>query len=287
MIAILISAYNGAEYISEQIDSLLAQTYQDFIVNIRVDGSTDGTSEIVDDYVKRYSEKIKRVDVGGENLGCGQSFMWLLEHSQADYYMYCDQDDVWLPTKIEETLAKMKEHDDTGHGNLPCVVFTDAIIVDARMNTLFDSLWESNHRNPEDAKDIYRYAVYRQAALGCTMMFNNEARKAALLVKQFPDRKQGQHDRLIVFLCAKLGEVDYVNKPLIRYRQHGKNVSSYMSRSLSRTAIIKALCSSPGKHYESLKCRFGRLKYLPFKVSWVKLVLTMCGKWINTSGWKS
>ena len=146
MIAILISAYNGAEYISEQIDSLLAQTYQDFIVNIRVDGSTDGTSEIVDDYVQRYPEKIKRVDVGGENIGCGQSFMWLLEHSQADYYMYCDQDDVWLPTKIEETLAKMKEHDDTGHGNLPCVVFTDAIIVDARMITLFDSLWESNHR---------------------------------------------------------------------------------------------------------------------------------------------
>ncbi len=285
MIAILMSAYNGADYIREQIESLLAQSCQDFVVYIRVDGSADGTSEIVDEYASKYPDKIKHVDVDGENLGCGQSFMWLLEHAEANFYMYCDQDDVWLPTKVEETLAKMKEHDVSGHQDVPCVVFTDAVIVDAQMNTLFDSLWKSNHRNPKDAQDVYRYAIYRQAALGCTMMFNNEARRLALKSKQFPDRKQGQHDRLIVLLCAKLGEVDYVNKSLIKYRQHDKNVSSYMKKTLNRKTVIKALCTSPKKCIENFKCRFGRMKYLPFNVSYLKLFLTMCEKWINTSSW--
>lgn len=288
MIAILMSAYNGAEYIGEQIDSLLAQTCQDFVAYIRVDGSTDGTTEIVDRYVDKYPEKIKHVDINGENLGCGQSFMWLLEHAEADYYMYCDQDDVWLPTKIEDTLKKMKEHDKTGHKEVPCVVFTDAIVVDAQMNVLFDSLWKSNHRNPEDAKDVYRYAVYRQAALGCTIMFNNEARRNALKVRQFPDRKQGQHDRLIVLLCAKLGEVDYLEKQLIKYRQHERNVTSYMTKSQTTlTEVFLKSILSPRKRYESMKCRFSRLKMLPFPISYNKLFFTMCKKWITPSKWNS
>lgn len=284
MIAIIMSAYNGAKYIREQIDSLLAQTCQDFVVYIRVDGSTDGTTEIVDEYVSKYPGKIKHVDIEGKNLGCGQSFMWLLEHSQADYYMYCDQDDVWLPTKVEETLAKMKEHDATGHKDVPCVVFTDAEVVDSEMNTLFDSLWKSNHRHPEDARDVYRYAVYRQAALGCTMMFNNETRRLALEAKTFPDRT-GQHDRLLVYLCAKLGVVDYLSKPLIKYRQHGANVTSYLGKIQTRKSILKLILQSPIKRIEALELRYGRLKLLPFPISYFKIFITICKKWSRPQKW--
>lgn len=284
MIAILMSAYNGADYIREQIDSLLAQSYQDFAVYIRVDGSTDGTTEIVDEYAGKYPDKIKHVDVGGENLGCGQSFMWLLEHTEADYYMYCDQDDVWLPTKVEETLAKMKEHDETGHKDVPCVVFTDAIVVDSKMNTMFDSLWKSNHRNPEDAKDVYRYAVYRQAALGCTMLFNNETRRLALSVPRFPDRT-GQHDRLLVYLCARLGVVDYITKPLIRYRQHSANVTSYLNRIQTRKSIFKIMILTPRTRIRNMKIRYGRMRYLPFPVYFTKIFYTICSKWLFPNRW--
>ena len=284
MIAILMSAYNGATYIREQIDSLLLQTYKDFEVHIRVDGSTDGTTEIVKEYAGKYPEKIKHVDIGGDNLGCGQSFMWLLEHTEADYYMYCDQDDVWLPTKVEETLAKMKEHDPTGHKDVPCVVFTDAEVVDSEMNTMFDSLWKSNHRHPEDAKDVYRYAVYRQAALGCTMMFNNETRRLAIRVKMFPDR-WGQHDRLLIYLCAKLGEVDYLSKPLIKYRQHNANVTSYLKKVQTRKTIIKRSLLAPGERIKAQKIKFARLKLLPFPVSYFKIFVTLCQKWFRPKKW--
>ena len=286
MIAILMSAYNGAKYIREQIDSLLAQSYQDFAVYIRVDGSSDGTAEIVDEYASKYPDKIKHVDVGGKNLGCGQSFMWLLEHTEADYYMYCDQDDVWLPTKVEETLAKIKEHDETGHRDVPCVVFTDAIIVDGEMNVMYDSLWKSNHRNPEDAKDVYRYAVYRQAALGCTMLFNNETRRLALSISRFPDRT-GQHDRLLVFLCARLGVVDYLTKPLIKYRQHNANVTSYLNRIQTRKSILKIIILTPRTRIRNLKIRYGRMRYLPFRVYFTKIFFMICTKWLFPSKWNN
>lgn len=278
------SAYNGANYIREQIDSLLNQTYKDFEVHIRVDGSADGTTEIVDEYANRFPDIIKHVDINGDNLGCGQSFMWLLEHTEADYYMYCDQDDVWLPTKVEETLSKMKEHDATGHREVPCVVFTDAEVVDSELNTMFESLWKSNHRHPEDAKDVYRYAVYRQAALGCTMMFNNETRRQAMRVKTFPDR-DGQHDRLLIYLCAKLGEVDYLSKPLIKYRQHGANVTSYLGKVQTRKTIVIRTLLTPRERIKVQKIKFARLKLLPFPVSYFKIFITQCGKWLRPKKW--
>lgn len=77
MIAILLSAYNGADYIGKQIDSLLSQTYQDFTIYIRDDGSNDGTIGIIDSFVNKFPDKVKHVDRNGDNLGVGQSFMWL------------------------------------------------------------------------------------------------------------------------------------------------------------------------------------------------------------------
>lgn len=285
MIAILLSAYNGAKYVSEQIDSLMIQTCQNFKLYIRVDGSADGTSEIVDDYARRFPNKIFRVDRDGNNLGCGQSFMWLLEHTEADYYMYCDQDDIWLPTKIEETLHKMQELDTTGHEKTASVVFTDAIITDENMNVTADSLWKSNHRNPEDARDVYRYAVYRQAALGCTMMFNNEARRLALTGKAYP-AERGLHDRLVVFVCAKYGKVGYVSKPLIKYRQHSKNVTSFQKiTNEGQGTVARKVLKNPLRVFNVFEIKFGCMNNLPFHISKSRLFFMLCWKWIMPNRW--
>ncbi len=278
MIAVLLSAYNGEKYIAEQIESLLAQTYEDFRVFIRDDNSTDKTRSIINNYKSKFPEKIELVDINGKNLGCGQSFMMLLKIVKADYYMYCDQDDVWLPTKIEETLSKIKEIDETGHGSTPCVAFTDAIVVDSNLNVLYDSLWNSNNRNPEDTKDVYRYEVYRQAALGCTMMFNNKAREICLQAIDYPD-KSGHHDRLVIFICAHYGAITYLKKQLIKYRQHGTNVTSYTNRIYNRKKVLGSM-KSPFYTQKRLYNRFKQLKKLPFHVSLIKLYITMLKKWI-------
>ena len=142
------SAYNGANYIRTQIDSLLSQTYKDFEVYIRVDGSADGTTEIVDEYANRFPDKIKHVDINGENLGCGQSFMWLLEHTEADYYMYCDQDDVWLKQKVELSFEQMKRQETACQGK-PVIVYTDLYVTDAALNITNGSFWQEICLHPE------------------------------------------------------------------------------------------------------------------------------------------
>ena len=149
MIAILMSTYNGERYLREQIDSLLSQTNKDWILYIRDDGSTDGTVLIVKEYEREYPYKIVLLEDGLGNLGSGCSFMQLLSSVNSDYYMFCDQDDVWLSDKIEKTYLKLRtmESEDIGKS---VVVFTDLYIVDKSLNIISNSLWEKCHRNPQN-----------------------------------------------------------------------------------------------------------------------------------------
>ena len=102
MIAILMSTYNGERYLREQIDSLLNQTYKDWKLYIRDDGSTDETISIIESYVNDYPDLIVLLKDDLGNLGSARSFMRILSVVDADYYMFCDQDDVWLPNKVKD-----------------------------------------------------------------------------------------------------------------------------------------------------------------------------------------
>ena len=100
MIDILMSTYNGGRFVEQQIDSIIAQTFTDWRLLIRDDGSSDGTAEIVSRYADLHRERICLIESNGENLGACQSFARLLEGADADYMMFSDQDDVWLPDKL-------------------------------------------------------------------------------------------------------------------------------------------------------------------------------------------
>ena len=106
-IIILLSTYNGVKYLKNQIDSLMSQSYDDFRIIARDDGSSDESSQILKSY-----DMIEIVD-SQQNLGAKGSFAELLEyavkHTEGEFFMFCDQDDVWKNDKIEKTLAKMQE----------------------------------------------------------------------------------------------------------------------------------------------------------------------------------
>ncbi len=101
---VLISTYNGAKYIQEQIDSILKQTYSNIKIYVRDDGSSDETLAIL----KKNQEELGRerfVVIAGGNLGFGKSFMQILEIAEdGDYWAFCDQDDVWLEHKIADAV---------------------------------------------------------------------------------------------------------------------------------------------------------------------------------------
>ncbi len=110
MVNILVSTYNGSNYIRKQLDSIINQTYTDYKVYIRDDGSTDNTREIIEQTIRDYDRQEKFVFIKGENVGFCESFFELLRNStDGDYWAFCDQDDYWKPEKIQWAITMMED----------------------------------------------------------------------------------------------------------------------------------------------------------------------------------
>ena len=105
-------------YLEEQVGSIIAQTYTDWKLYIRDDASTDDTGALI----KRLADTDPRIIAmpSSGNLGAKESFMWMLRNVEAEYYMFCDHDDVWLPKKVELTLKRMQEAE-TEHSDRPVI----------------------------------------------------------------------------------------------------------------------------------------------------------------------
>ena len=141
MIAILLCIYNGERYLDEQIDSLLAQTYRDFKIFVHDDGSTDKSIDIVKSYEHSHHSMIEIINDPCKHRGAGASFMWMMQHVESDYYMFCDQDDKWLPNKVKDTFARMQEIEHQ-HPDAPVLIHTDLSVCDGKLNVIHPSFWQ-------------------------------------------------------------------------------------------------------------------------------------------------
>jgi len=216
-IAILLSTYNGADYIEDQINSIIYQTNSNWILYIRDDGSTDKTIEIIQKYQKLYSNIILlKSDL--INLGAKDSFLWLLKNIESDYFMFCDQDDVWLPNKIDFSFSELLKIE-SNLTHIPALVYTDLVVVNENLEIISKSMWDYSRSirimMPE------KYLFVTPLVTGCTMIFNNQAKQSALnFIKNAI-----MHDALValaVLICN--GRIKAIHKQTIYYRQHKKNV---------------------------------------------------------------
>ncbi len=211
-VAILLSTYNGAEYLNEQIESIEQQTYVNWQLYIRDDGSKDQTTKIIQQYQQRDS-RIHFLNKGHiENVGVKRSFMNLLANTQADYYMFCDQDDVWLTEKVAWTLTEMQQNERSA---VPCLVHTDLMVVD-------QDLKAQRVMFGRDFQDAFRDVLYSNSVTGCTIMLN-EALRQILLQQSFDWQRIVMHDWWFALVAAAFGDIYYLAKPTILYRQHGDN----------------------------------------------------------------
>ena len=129
-VAIIMSTYNGEKYIQEQLDSLINQTYKNIEIYIRDDGSKDNTINIIKDYISK-NDNISLVE--GENIGFINSFFELLNMcDDADYYAYCDQDDVWMDDKISRAVSFLSNTDK----DKPALYFSNSDYCDSNLNFL-------------------------------------------------------------------------------------------------------------------------------------------------------
>lgn len=218
-IAILLATYNGEKYLNYLITSILNQTYQDFCIYIHDDGSTDKTIKIILKYQETYPEKIFYYDESPKHLGAKDSFFWLLEKTEASYYMFCDQDDFWLPFKIEYTLKKIQEIENK-YINTPICIHTDLATTDSNFFITNKSLWKISKVKVKILEKKNFIQVF-PCATGCTMLFNNLAKiKAMPFPKNVP-----MHDWWISLITVmNKGIIDHINKSTILYCQHDNNV---------------------------------------------------------------
>lgn len=218
-IAILLGVYNGGKYLAEQLDSLLAQTNDDWTIYIRDDGSSDNSVDLISNYHNKYQDLISVINDDRGNLKSRDNFFQLLNSVDSEYYMFCDQDDVWLPEKIQLTFDKMK-FNEIHNASKPIVIFTDLKIVDNSLNLISTSFWRHSKINPEILKD-FKFLSVCNAVTGCTMMINKEAYNNSLPV--LPESLM--HDCWISLkTIANNGIIDFVKEPTILYRQHDNNV---------------------------------------------------------------
>ena len=270
MIAILMSTYNGEKYLREQIDSFFAQTYKDWRLFVRDDGSKDDTLSILQEYATKNPEKVSIVRDVKENLGAGKSFMHLLEKAEADYYMFSDQDDVWMDDKIKRTLKKLQSIEGQYGKDTPIGVFTDLSVVDSELNVLMPSLWKGDNRHPEYIRNFYKQWTNRHATYGCTQMINRAAKNIVLPYRQL-EGVQGAHDNWVEYLLIKNGKYDYLDEPTILYRQHGTNVvGANFGHTIKEETQDMVL--HLGSLLKKLKKDYNRTKQMPFHVSFTKVL---------------
>ncbi|MBN2896222.1 MAG: glycosyltransferase family 2 protein [Campylobacterales bacterium] len=215
-IAVLLSTYNGASHLQELLGSLEQQTYRTFHLIIRDDGSNDPTTSMLETFVAQTSLHVTLLP-HTPNCGVRQSFATLLryglEYTQADLFMFCDQDDVWNATKIERILAAAKSTPQL----TPLLVHTDLSVVDERLQVIDVSFWHFEHINP-DQKSLNRLLMHNTVT-GCTMMIN---RTLAELAMPIPDECI-MHDWWIALVASAFGTIVPLKESTMFYRQHGLN----------------------------------------------------------------
>ncbi len=245
IIDILLATFNGERYIAEQINSILNQTYANWRLIIRDDGSKDRTVSIINDFKIRYPDKIIMIKDDRGNLGACRNFATLLERAEADYIMFCDQDDIWLPRKIETTYRKMSEMVKRYTDRLPLLVYTDMKVVDKDLKVVADSYWKYQAFNPKSGKVLNRLLV-SNVIIGCTVMLNKALRDLSI-----PFSNDAlMHDWWAGLVSVAFGKNDYLEEATVLYRQHGSNVVG-ATRKMNFRSIINKI-KDMNKHREFL-----------------------------------
>lgn len=266
-IAILLATYNGARYLPELLNSLRSQSVNDWRLYVRDDGSSDTTPDILRQCAE-HDTRVKVMAYDGRKRGALGNFMQLLEECDADYYFFCDQDDVWFHDKIACTLQCMKQAE-AAHPHKPVIVHTDLTVTDSKLHVVADSFWTMSRIAPPLLHDYKRLAGHFLTT-GCAMSINAEAKAVA-----FPYDGALMHDSWITARVLKSGGwVAEVNRPTLYYRQHEHNAigahDTQRNYLLRRISHLHEVLRDNIKNYRMLRAagRISWLTYIRYKVAY-------------------
>lgn len=209
---IVLSTYNGARFLAEQLESIQKQTFTDWQLLIRDDGSTDITPQIIAEFVKADPRIHFINEHDRQNFGVIKNFFTLVKYEKADYYFFSDQDDVWLPDKMATMLDEVIHNDKSQ----PLMIYMDLSVVDQDLNVTHPSMIrsQSHHANTTLLAELTENTV-----TGGVAMINH-----ALAEKWEDTDDVIMHDWYLALLATATGKLVYIDKPGELYRQHDNNV---------------------------------------------------------------
>lgn len=236
---ILLATYNGEKYLSEQIESIRAQTYSNWRLLISDDCSTDGTLSLLQSYVRADSRV--RIVSSGKRFGNAKSnFSNLLKFATSEIVLFSDQDDYWHEDKVEKTVTALMQLEHLYGKQTPLLVSSDLRVTDKNRNVIASSFLDYENF-PHDHGPLARVLVQNNA-WGCSVGINQALAKIAVEIGDAS--REIMHDWFLLLLAKSLGHSELIDEPLLDYRQHGDNVAGTHSFSPLRIVAKFNLANS-------------------------------------------
>ncbi|WP_339898742.1 glycosyltransferase family 2 protein [uncultured Gilvimarinus sp.] len=238
-VAILMATYDGQEFLSEQLTSLQNQTHQQWDLWVSDDGSSDNTLDILKAFQAEYSDTALNI-TSGPQQGFASNFLSLIcnQRIQADYFAFCDQDDIWEPKKLERALAKLA---DVPEGTPALYCSRTALICEKGTLIGASPLFQ---REP-----CFANALVQSIAGGNTIVINKAARE---LLSQVGMVDIVSHDWwAYLMVSGSGGKIIYDDYASVRYRQHAQNLVGGSVSAAARIRRIHMLLRGRFKHWNN------------------------------------
>lgn len=227
MISIALATYNGEKFISQQLDSILQQTFSNFEVICVDDNSIDSTYNILE----KYSKADKRIKCfkNKKQLGFKKNFERAISLCTGEFVAFCDQDDVWTENHLQILLDNIKDND---------IVVANAMMVDGDLNSLNYTMRECLGIVSvlNDSEYLNRHTLYRNVFQGAASMVTESVAKKMIPI---PDEVR-YHDYWAAAIAACYKGCAYTDDIVLYYRQHGANVTTNKHYTL-KNGLINSL----------------------------------------------
>ena len=214
MISIALATYNGSKYLREQLDSILAQSMDDFEVVACDDCSTDETPQILQEYASRDSRF--KVYQKAKNLGFKKNFEHILSLCKGEFIAFCDQDDIWEPNHLEILYKNIGDNYCIGANSL--IINENGI---SQNKTLLE-YWPI-HVMPQNGKELFQHELYSNVIQGTASLIRASLIKQALPIPE--DIKY--HDYWFALVAGLNEKCKYIGDVVLKYRRHSNNASEY------------------------------------------------------------